>query len=245
MRNVDGKCILVKENCGRYNSRGICESCTAGYFLYYGQCFPNNCLTFSPTGDNCLTCPSLLTYEAGLCVNKIQANCLVYDQIINFNATTTRSVSCRSCASGFYLKLDNSCQKMIQNCESTDSQSGRCTQCISGFIIYEEICIREILGCQIYNRSTGYVNCTQCIANYNLLNNKCFTLPPRCQELNSTGACARCQTGYIPIMQGTESICIFLIQNCVLYNRQGRCTGCAKNYVLQSNLCNFFLPGCL
>lgn len=116
MRNVNGKCIMVRENCQRYGSRGLCEACNTGYFLYYGQCNPNNCLTFSPNYDNCLTCPSILTYEAGLCVNKVQSNCIVYDQIINFNATTTKSVTCKFCASGFYLKNDNSCQKMITNC---------------------------------------------------------------------------------------------------------------------------------
>lgn len=45
-------------------------------------------------------------------------------------------------------------------------------------------------------------------------------------------------------MQGTDSICIYLTSNCTLYNRQGRCTNCAKNYVLQNGNCNFFIAGC-
>lgn len=65
-----------------------------GYFLYYGQCYPNNCLTQSTTDNVCATCPSLFTYEAGVCVNKAQSSCLVYDQIINFN-TSIRTISCR------------------------------------------------------------------------------------------------------------------------------------------------------
>ncbi len=135
-------------------------------------------------------------------MNKNQSNCLVYDQVINFNPSTTKSISCKFCITGYYLKTDNSCERMIINCEVTDSQSGRCTQCINGYIIYEETCIKEISGCQMYNRTTGYSTCTQCVANYNLTNNQCFTLPPRCQQLNSTGACSKCQTGYIPLMQG-------------------------------------------
>lgn len=202
MRNIDGRCILVKENCARYSVRGLCEACQTGYLLYYGNCYPNNCLVVSSSNEACLTCPFLFNYEAGLCVNKAQSNCLVYDQVINFNPTTTRSIACRFCNAGFYLKADNTCERMIVNCEVTDSQTGRCTQCIAGFIIYEEQCVKEIIGCQIYNRSTSYTTCTQCIQNYNLTNNMCFTLPPRCIELNSSGLCSKCQTGYNPIIQG-------------------------------------------
>lgn len=72
----------------------------------------------------------------------------------------------------------------------------------------------------------------------------CYTLPPRCIELNSSGMCSKCQTGYNPIIQGTESICIFTVSNCITYNRQGRCTLCARNFVLQKNVCNFFVQGC-
>ena len=83
-----------------------------------------------------------------------------------------------------------------------------------------------------------------CIANYDLKNNLCYTLPFRCIELNSTGLCAKCSTGYNPIVQAGESICIFTVANCITYSRQGRCIICARNHVLQNNLCNFFVPGC-
>ena len=116
MRNIDGRCVLVKENCARYSVRGLCEACQTGYLLYYGQCYPNNCLVASSSNEACLTCPFLFNYEAGLCVNKAQSNCLVYDQVINFDPTTTRSIACRFCNAGFYLKADNTCERMIVNC---------------------------------------------------------------------------------------------------------------------------------
>lgn len=170
--------------------------------MNYGQCFVNNCLTQSLTDNVCATCPSLFTYEAGVCVNKAQANCLYYDQIMNFN-TNIRSVNCMSCLDGYYLRTDFTCSQMIVNCESTDSQTGRCTRCINGFTIYEERCILQITGCTIYNNLNNYQTCKQCQQGYNLIsdNTRCVNLPLRCLELNSTGYCAKCSTGYNPIVQ--------------------------------------------
>ena len=40
------------------------------------------------------------------------------------------------------------------------------------------------------------------------------------------------------------SICIFPVFACSNYSLQGRCNTCNQNYILQSNTCNFYIPGC-
>lgn len=49
----------------------------------------------------------------------------------------------------------------------------------------------------------NYQTCRACVQNYDLIMNgtRCVTLPLRCLELNSSGYCAKCSTGYNPIVQ--------------------------------------------
>lgn len=101
------------------------------------------------------------------------------------------------------------------------------------------------MDCQLYDRNTQFRTCQQCFSGFDLLNNGCFGLPFRCIELDTVGRCAKCSTGYEPKNQNGTSICIFRVDNCLTYSLQGRCTTCNPNYVLQNNLCNFFILGCV
>lgn len=43
-----------------------------------------------------------------MCVNKNQNNCLVYEPIIIYT-TNIKSVVCKYCAAGYYLRSDKAC----------------------------------------------------------------------------------------------------------------------------------------
>ena len=103
-----------------------------------------------------------------------------------------------------------------------------------------------ISNCAIYNSANNFTSCSQCSSGSTLINGRCATLPTRCLVLNnSTGFCSSCSTGYTPIVQNNQSICIFPVGNCSIYDTAGRCIQCQPNFVLQSNKCNFFIEGCL
>ena len=171
-------------------------------------------------------CPANFTLSLGLCISRALGNCQLYN-----------GAACSFCASGFYLTSGGLCARMISFCQQANAQTGRCSRCIFGYTIYKEQCIPEISKCQVYSANLN--SCTTCASLYYPIINStvCGYLGFYCVALNDNSLCTICRDGFTLINQGSNVLCVQIIQNCFLYDTFAKCTRCNSGYVLQSNRC--------
>jgi len=142
------------------------------------------CLQLLGVGQGCAICNIGYYRTPDLLCDKCDISC----------SSCIKAVSCRECASGFYLTQNYLLcqpQENLLNC-SRKSKSG-CLECDLMFFKNEfDECDECVYGCS----SCGPAEwCTACVVDFVLINNQCLVCPDTCTGC-SDGACTGCVSGY-------------------------------------------------
>ena len=98
-------------------------------------------------------------------------------------------------------------------------------------------------NCTNYDPITG--RCLNCATNFFLVDNLCIRLPDNCIEVDRTGACTRCRSGYSSL--NGNCVRINKDPNCLIeIGETGKCSQCIENYYVNiDSTCSPNPPNCV
>ena len=229
------KCVRGSiDGCVSYSSKEVCNDCETGFFLSSGTCTRYstdlNCLEFSPTADECMTCKIYHQLESNKkCV--FVDNCAIFDQ--------TNNQDCLTCIDSYYLQNRRCFLRNLTNCEKYVANKNECETCEINYYVNKNqnsICsLRTIVaGCSAYKLDSN--ECLSCASGQYVNNlNQCVSVTssiPQCLYYTSNGICARCLDNYFL----TDNECkIGTIQGCKIYDSISTCAECQSNYYIKNS----------
>ncbi|KAL4431669.1 hypothetical protein ABPG74_017298 [Tetrahymena malaccensis] len=253
--DVGGNCLACGANCNQCSSQTTCTTCAPGYFLFIDGTCQNPCpATFveNNTNQQC-TCRSNSTLQNKTCPCNtgyldVGGNCLACGANCNQCSSQT---TCTTCASGYFLFIDSTCQNpcpatFVQNntnqqctCRSNSTLLNKTCPCNTGYLDVGGNCLACGANC---NQCSSQTTCTTCASGYFLFidgtcQNPC---PATFVENNTNQQCTcrsnstlqnktcPCNTGYLDV----GGNCLACGANCSQCSSQTTCTTCASGYFL-------------
>jgi proprotein convertase subtilisin/kexin type 5 len=248
---VTGECVVGNSlsgngdpNCKTTAPSGQCTACYDSFYLSpQATCLRLDplCKTYSADQRQCASC-----YNG---YSLYQGQCLVASQVPSTNSDpyciATQGVYCITCANGYFLSGNGSCQQLNPLCKKSDMSTGYCTDCYSGYALSASTCIVAATVSIPYCNKVAGNACVECIQGYFVKAGKCELMSVLCASYDmNSGVCFSCVNGYV-FQQGE---CIYPSMGidpfCTFYENSF-CTQCRSNYALVSYVCTAVDPNCL
>ena len=196
---------------------GACKKCNV---LNCSQCSDQNQTYFLNANEKCDICSPKFYIKDTKCEKCNDTNCLICEN---------EGKTCKSCDSGFYLKVGNetclNCKNKYKNCSSCHDYT--CDSCDEGFMKLKVNCAKADKIVPHCISSSGCA-CSECEKNYFLYSSvNCLKNITNCTEYNTTG-CSKCKTNFTLTQEKT---CVNTINNCKTY-KGNECIECYRNFTL-------------
>lgn len=252
------------EDCVEYSHDPLtdqtCTACAEGFYLRSNACERGtipNCRVYSSV-TRCVRCVTgrvpVETASGSVCVTApMDPRCDLFDP----SATSTGTLLCRVCSSGFFpaaaVNPGSGClaAEPLPLCLRRDYGDGkpaaatlRCLECREdAYLGSAGLCyprVQSVAHCASY--STTADSCSTCQLGFYLYDaGTCLATPdgvPGCEVYASATSCQRCQSGLFP----TSGVCLTvppakLVTGCAVYNSTVACVGCAAGYLFAQGLC--------
>jgi hypothetical protein len=189
-----------------------------------GICYPLdvNCQSFS-NSSSCTACKTGNQLFFGWCF------------LPDANCKTLKGSLCTACKPGYHLSVtEGFCHLPDPTCLKQSLYG--CILCPLGYYItLNGKCDTPYLNCKIFTPS----GCNLCIFGYYLSYGYCYSL---CQTHDSTGACAKCYSGYNLI--GDLCVPNNSTDSCLHFSSKGICHLCPTNYTLYDGQCYVTISNC-
>ena len=179
--------------CQVYASKDVCTTCdNLGFYLSASICVAHpkveNCVNYAATSyGDCATCavgfyPFKLS-ETCERVETLIANCITYNK---------NDSKCTACATGFFLKNDNTCvaYSTLPGCKDANT-SGVCIECLEGYAKKSD---------------------NTCELNYNHITDMCAQLSAnavfQARGTAENTQCQVCKENTYPVVLNNQSVCV-------------------------------------
>ena len=250
VKNADGACVPVSDQCAEHDASGACTACFKGYDLVNGVCefssFNNanpsdaGCAKWDWDNQVCLECSKDWVFNAdGVCV-------AVSDQCASHDANG----ACLSCFKGYDL-VDGACifsefnnaKPSDLGCASWDWDNQVCLACSKNWVKNADgVCVPVSDQCAEHDASGA---CTACFKGYDLKNGVCEFSSFNNANPSDSGCgnwdwdnqvCLACSNGWT---FNADKVCVAVSDLCASQNENGACTSCFKGYDLVDGVCEF------
>ena len=250
VKNIDGKCVPVSDQCASHAANGDCTSCFKGYDLTSGKCVFSASNTMKPTdlgcgtwdwaNQVCLVCSKDWAKNAnGACVP-------VSDQC----SAHAANGDCTSCFKGYDLvkgacvfSPDNNVKPSDLGCGTWDWDNRVCLVCSNGwFKNANGACVPVSDQCSAH-AANG--DCTSCFKGYDLVKGACVFSADNTVQPSDLGCgtwdwnnrvCLVCSRGWV---FNANKVCVPVSDQCRENAANGDCTSCYKGYDLANGKCLF------
>ncbi|ELP90856.1 protein serine/threonine kinase, putative [Entamoeba invadens IP1] len=257
-------CYKCRRECTTCSTEFWCNTCSAGYFLYYvgsgvQTCMPcaNNCKTCSSL-NQCDTCNDGFYMNNGNCIKcglncKSCANndmCDVCERgytNVNGICTSCTTTTCTNCQIGtYYDSYYGKCQSCPYECTSCTSSS-TCSGCKEGYYLSGASCVlcnSTMTGCL---KCGGSGQCTFCSQHYRLLDSgTCSSCPSKYQttgvdECSNMNYPRNCMSGYVD----PYDYCQKCPDNChTCTTNDQTCNSCKPGFYFSNKACHACSSNC-
>jgi hypothetical protein len=242
VKNAQGVCTPVSDQCATFNTAGNCLSCYKGYVLNAGKCelAPKEtnpdlgCATWDWTNKICLQCSNNWVFNSqNVCVP-------VSDQCATFNLAG----DCVTCYKGYIINAGKCVLAPTQKvsdlgCALWNWSQQQCLQCSNNWVFNSQgVCVPVSDQCKTFNTAG---NCVSCYEGYLLNAGKCELAPS--QKPSDLGCatwdwkkqiCLQCSNNWV---FNSQNVCIPVSDQCATFNLAGNCVSCYKGYVLNAGKC--------
>lgn len=236
-------------NCAAFNTVSqLCEKCNDGFTLLSGACIQTiaNCNLYSLDGK-CSQCVTGYILSGSACAKIVPVVPLVP---IDVNCKLSDSVKCLACKDGYLLTSQAACVKISPLCAKYNLD-GICVECEPSFTLDSGKCyskdlpsLRTVVYDPLCNRFDKGV-CVKCSwGAFFDTNGKCKVGNPLCREMDSTGACLSCYSGFTLKDGGCVTVVLDLDPNCNLFDG-AKCIKCSMGAYFDANgKCVISDPNC-
>lgn len=213
------------------NSSFRCIECNRQSYIQDNQCIPrlvmpNECVTFNPSKDVCVTC------QEGYFISDDGQSCIPYPQGIQGCQTYLSENTCVQCMPDYYQEDQLCFQSIVKvpNCKYYEDD-GICQTCLDGYTQVKGRCLQiKALNC----RTIETVNaCASCNPGFrfsieNGVRSCVQTTIPNCIDVlvEDPFDCIRCSGNFYPNKQECTAV-TQLITNCLEYSSATQCVRCS------------------
>jgi hypothetical protein len=206
-------------------NENICSKCQPDFVLEGNTCVKptiGNCKTYSADGKTCEVCNSPYVVLNGQCVMP-PSNCAEY-------SSTTGSLVCTKCNSGFFLNNASCEPQSLVGCKTYAVNLNLCEVCEATYVLVAGLCQLPPANCDKFVTVPGGLICQTCAKGYflnNASNCEAQKIADCSAYVDNQNVCSTCAVGF------------YLDKNACLAQNVADC----KTHVSNINLCQECNPG--